>query len=642
MTDTEPKPISIEEIADRVVPTDPQISPNGRHIAFTASTLGRKEKRFDRAIWLSTDGQPARRFTGGTGNNQSPCWSPDSTRLFFLAQREEGDDHRPYLIPLDGGEAQQLGELKGTLSAPKWSPDGSRIAVLRTDPDDEAEKKRKEEKDDALIYEEEDKVDRLWVIDVESGRARCLTHGKRHVRDYSWSPDGEHFVLITSDGPQPNEIFRASSLRVIPASGGVSRHLADFRNLPADPVVRTIDEERIIAFIGNDHRADPSFAVWTIPFNGGTKRKLIENERAATAHLVADPASDDGLIVSQAEGARVRQYRLSCGNGKLTPIPMDGLDDVGSVTSAPTAAGETSASAVVWTTVDVPEEVYRVSGPGEVTRVSSFGTQFDGRLARGELVTWESNDGVDIEGVLVYPLGYKEGTRHPLLVEVHGGPAWHWQDRINMSWHDWAQMMAARGFAVLLPNPRGSIGYGSPFEQLLQDDVGGGEAQDLISGALAMVDRGLADRDRLAIGGWSWGGYLTAWTITQTDIFAAAVMGAGVANNISDHGAGDIAEYNTLLYPDHPYLPEAWDYYANISPVRFAGNVKTPTLIVHGEGDVRVHISQGQEYYRALKVCGVKVQFVRYPREGHGFQEYKHQIDLMQRVEKWLTEHTNA
>ncbi|HEV2074094.1 MAG TPA: prolyl oligopeptidase family serine peptidase, partial [Thermomicrobiales bacterium] len=527
MIDTQTKPVTIEEIAGRLIPGAPQISPDGRHVAFTVATSGRKEKRHNRAIWVSIDGQPARRFTGGSGNNQSPRWSPDSSQILFHAQREEDDHHRLYLIPVHGGEAQQLGDLKGSMSAPRWSPDGAEVSVLLSDTESEDEKKRKEEKDDAVVFEDQDKVDRLWVVEVASGKAKCLTHGKRHVRDYAWSPDGEHLVLVTSDSPTANEMFRSSSLRLIPSAGGTSRHLADFRNLPSDPVIRTVDGDQVVAFVGNDHREDPSYAVWTVPLNGGAKRKLIENDRAATEFLIADPASPDGLILGQADGAQVRQYRLSIRSGELTPIPMQGLGDRGSIQSAPSVALAAGEMAVVWTAIDVPEEVYRVSSEGRAARLTSFGEALQGRLSGGELVTWESDDGVDIEGVLVYPRGYEEGTRYPLLVQVHGGPAWHWQDRINMSWHDWAQMMAAKGFAVLLPNPRGSIGYGSPFEQLLQDDVGGGESQDLVSGALVMVERGIADRDRLAIGGWSWGGYLTAWTITQTDIFRAAVMGAG-------------------------------------------------------------------------------------------------------------------
>ncbi|HVL22885.1 MAG TPA: S9 family peptidase [Thermomicrobiales bacterium] len=628
-------PVTIEEIVDRVVPADPRISPDGRHIAFTAATSGRKGKRHDRAIWLSTDGAPARRFTGGNANNRDPRWSPDGARLAFIAEREGDDDARLYVLPIDGGEAQKVGDLKGALSTPQWSPDGTTIAVLRTDPDNDAEKKRKEEKDDPVVFEVDDKLTRLWLVDAETGQARCLTHGKRTVWDYGWSPDGDSLIVVTTDVPTFNEAYRHSELRVVPATGGVSSALASFRNLPESPVIRTVDGEPVVAFIGNDHRADPSPAVWTVPLAGGTPRKLTPNERAVTHGIVADPSSDDGLIIVQGEGAHARVYRLSATTGALCPLVTGEHVERGSVTSVPSIAS-TGDLAVIWTAIDTPEEVYRVHN-GSATPVTAFGEAFRDRLAGGEVVTWASTDGVEIEGILVHPCGYEEGTRYPLVVQVHGGPAWAWLDRLNMSWHDWAQQLAAKGFAVLLPNPRGSVGYGSAFEQLLQDDVGGGEAQDLISGARAMVDRGIADQHRLGIAGWSWGGYLAAWTITQTDLFRAAVVGAGVANLVSDHGAGDIAEYNTLIHPDHPY--QSWDIYADRSPVRHASRVSTPTLIVHGENDTRVSVTQGQEFYRALQVCGVETQFVRYPREGHGFQEYRHQIDLLRRIEAWLTTH---
>jgi dipeptidyl aminopeptidase/acylaminoacyl peptidase len=629
-------PVTIEEIADRLAPGEPRISPDGRHVAFTVAMRARKEDRFDRAIWISTDGAPARRFTTGKGDHTELAWSPDSNTLLFIARREKDDDSRIYALPIAGGEAQQVGEFAGTISSPAWSPDGSRFAVLITDKDTDDEKKRKDDKHDAIIFEEEDKVSRLWVIDPEAGEGRCITHGKRHVWEFAWSDDGAHLVLVTADNPTPNEMFRASQIRVIPASGGASRLLAEFQNLPRNPVVRTIDGEQIVFVLANDHRADPSYSVWAMPLEGGRSRKVTDNDRSADMSLAPDTRSDSGLVLLRADHATLRLYRLDGETGALSPLPVGELGDRGSVLSYSPLARDTGDLAISWSALDTPEEIYRISPEGAVTKLTSFGEPFANRLSNGEIVTWESTDGVDVEGVLIYPHDYEEGTRYPLVLQVHGGPASVWPERMHMHWHDWAQMLAAQGYAVLMPNPRGSIGYGSTYEQLLQDDVGGGESRDLVTGALAMVERGIADRDRLGITGWSWGGYLTAWTITQTDIFKAAVMGAGVANNISDHGAGDIAEYNTLLYPDHPYREEAWDYYARISPVRYAHKVVTPTLIVHGEADDRVHVTQGQEYYRALQVCGVPVQFVRYPREGHGFVEYNHQVDLMQRITDWL------
>lgn len=290
--------------------------------------------------------------------------------------------------------------------------------------------------------------------------------------------------------------------------------------------------------------------------------------------------------------------------------------------------------AVVWSDSTTPEEVWIGDVQGEAHPVTSFGKDFHGRLQPTEHVSWMSDDGVEIEGLLTYPAGYQPGRRYPLVVEVHGGPSWQWEDRVMLDWHDWAQMLASRGYAVLMPNPRGSTGYGPELQRLLQDDVGGGESRDLVAGALAMVDRGIADQERLGIAGWSWGGYLTAWTITQTSIFRAAVMGAGLANMVSDHGQGDIPSANLLYYPGQPYLH--MEAYWKSSPVRYVAAVRTPTLILHGEEDARVHPAQGMEYFRALKTLGVPVRFVRYPREKHRIEERAHQVDLMHRIIDWF------
>jgi dipeptidyl aminopeptidase/acylaminoacyl peptidase len=288
----------------------------------------------------------------------------------------------------------------------------------------------------------------------------------------------------------------------------------------------------------------------------------------------------------------------------------------------------------IWADSITPEEVVLGSPHKTAISVTSFGASFHGRLQPVEHVMWSSDDGVEIEGLLTYPRDFDNNRRYPLVVVIHGGPSWQWEDRVMLDWHDWAQLLASHGYAVLMPNPRGSTAYGVDFQRLLQDDVGGGECCDLISGALAMVERGIADRSRLGIGGWSWGGYLTAWTITQTDIFRAAVMGAGLANLVSDHGQGDIPSMNLLLYPGHPY--HHLDAYWNTSPIRHVTSVRTPTLILHGDEDARVHPAQGMEYFRALKTLGVPVRFVRYPREDHGIHERIHQIDLMERVLDWF------
>jgi dipeptidyl aminopeptidase/acylaminoacyl peptidase len=635
-TETKAPELSPEEIADRLRPSDPRISPDGKAVAFVVAPLGKKEEQVKQAIWWSRDGQPAKQFSGGEHSDHSPRWSPDGTKLAFISNRKdkEGKASNLFVSPVDGGEALALGDLKGSLSHPQWSPDGKSIAVLRTDEDTEAEKKAKEEeKKDHEVFEEDDKLTRLWVIDAASGKARCLTHGNRHILDYAWAPDSERLVLVTGDEPNINAWLIKTHLSVVAASGGLQKPVADFPSGVGAPVIREVDGQEVVALIADDHRNDPSQSVWTVPLTGGEKRNLLPGYEGVVAALEPLGIAPDALGLLMIEGTQGKIYRLSANGGELGPITPPSLAKSGTFNGISFSA-DGSRIAGIWTDSSHPEEVFIGKSDGNVTTVSEFGKPFADRLQAGEVVRWQSSDGVEIEGVLIKPRDCQEGMRYPLVVQVHGGPSWQWEDRANLSWHDWAQMLASRGYAVLLPNPRGSTGRGSAFEKLLQDDVGGGEAQDLISGARAMVERGIADPDRLGIAGWSWGGYLTAWTITQTDIFKAAVMGAGLANLISDHGAGDIPNANLMYYPGHPY--EHFDHYADRSPLKHVTKVKTPTLILHGANDVRVHPEQGQEYYRALKVLGVPTRLVRYPREGHGIAERNHQIDIMERIIDWL------
>ncbi|MGC4105546.1 MAG: S9 family peptidase [Thermomicrobiales bacterium] len=631
--ETAPAILGYDEIADRLIPGDPQVSPDGRHVAFTVAKANHTGDGIERAIWLSRDRGPATRFTGGKATNACPRWSPDSSQLLFIANRDDKEKQGLYLLPLSGGEAQRLGELEGDLDEATWSPDGSKIAVLRTDPDTDAEKKRKDDKDDPVVHEEDVKRVRLWIVDAATGAARQLTFGDVSVWEYAWTPDGQHLVVITTGIHVVNEMFRKQSLWIIPVAGGIRTHLGDFQDGVRSPVIRARNGEQVVAVLAGERVDDPATGVWTIPLTGGLKTNVTKGFHGTYYTLIADPTDAAMAFAAVVEGTRQRLYRVSVETGAMTAITPANVVEHGSLASGPTVSQDGKTLAFGWTAMDAPIEIAIADLGADATFVTEFGKAFAGRLQPAERVTWESTDGVEIEGLLVRPKDVPEGTSVPLIVEIHGGPQWQWEDSIMLSWHDWAQMLASRGYAVLLPNPRGGTGRGSDFEKLLFGDVGGGEAQDVISGVKAMVERGIADPNRLGIGGWSWGGYLTAWCITQTDIFKAAVMGAGVANLISDHGAGDIAEANMTMYPGHPWTH--WDLYAKGSPIRYATNVVTPTLIVHGENDIRVHPTQGQEYYRALKEVGVPVQFVRYPREGHSFRERAHQMDLMKRIVAW-------
>ena len=641
---TLPRPLTPEELADRLVPEDPRLAPNGRDVVFAVAPNGKKGEHKDQALWLSRDGAPAQPFTAGTAHDANPRWSPDGRCIVFCSDRHQrGDDtFKLYLIDITGGEARPLGDLQGAISSPIWSPDGQSVAVLRKDPETPEEKRRREERDDAIVADENPKPTRLWVVDVATGDARCLTYGDRQVWSFAWAPDGSRLAILTTESPDLNTLFDAGDLWLVPVTGGAPKHIATFPVLPGDPVFVETPDGPAIAVRANQHRADPSDSIWIVGLDDGQPRNLLPGYAGVVEDLVALPGSLDGLaarIVARTHGSF---HGLTATGGAFRPLTPVDYHGRGSVLSAPSFSADGTRVAFIWSDGSTPEEVFVGEAGGEADAITSLGASFQGRLQPVETVRWTSPDGVEIEGLLTLPAEYEPGQRYPLVVEIHGGPAWQWEDRVFLDWHDWAQMLASHGYAVLAPNPRGSTGYGSAFQQLLQDDVGGGEAQDLISGARAMVECGIADTDRLGIGGWSWGGYLTAWTITQTDLFKAAVMGAGVANMISDHGTDDIPAMNLWLYPGQPY--HHLDTYLASSPIRHITNVTTPTLILHGDADARVHPTQGMEYHRALKTLGVPVQFVRYPREPHGLKERLHQIDLMRRVvawyDRWLKEDT--
>jgi dipeptidyl aminopeptidase/acylaminoacyl peptidase len=632
-----PKPLTPEELADRLVPGDPRLSPDGRHVLFVVAPAGKKGEHKDSALWLSRDGAPAKPFTAGTANDHSPRWSPDGTQILFCSDRAErgSEKHKLYLIPAAGGEARPLGDLQGELSQPSWSPGGKIVAVLRKDPEPPEEKKRKEERNDAVVVDEDLKRIRLWFVEVESSKARCLTFGGRNVWSYGWSPDGERLAVCTTHSPEINSIFSPADLWTVPAAGGAASRVATFPMLADDPVFVETAGGPAIAVRANDFRDDPTTSVWLVSLADGSKRKLLADDDGGEVEGMAPLGTTTrGLALRLVERTHGLAYALDARTGKLTPLTPGGKHGAGSVIAGPSASGDGSRVAVVWSDRSTPEEVYLGAAGGEGAAVTELGKAFQDRLCPTETVTWRSSDGVEVEGILTYPAGYEPGTRYPLIVEAHGGPSWQWEDRVMLDWHDWAQYLASHAYAVLQPKPRGSTGYGAAFQKLLQDDVGGGEVDDLISGARAMVARGLADEGKLGIGGWSWGGYLTARTITKTQLFRAAMMGAGLSNMLSDHGIGDIPYANLLYYPGQPYdHPQA---YWNSSPIKDIKTCTTPTLILHGEDDARVHPAQGMEFHRALRTLGVPTRFVRYPREGHPIEERLHQLDLLRRLLEWF------
>lgn len=631
-------PLTIEQIVGHERPVEVVMTPDGALIAYTVKAVSREGEHPQSAIWVVPfdEGEP-RQFTTGLTADESPHWSPSGDRLAFVSDRAERGKASVYVMPAAGGEGVRVFDQQGGITRLGWSPDGSRLSFVYTPGETEAEKKRKEQREDWHVWDADLKFGRLWVLDLATRQARAITPEDRHVWGYAWSPDGRRIAINVTASPRIDDIFRETDVALVDVATGELTPLFTQRGLASDLVWSS--DGAHLAFRAAPERVVEEEYVYARPIAGGDAVCLTPGY-AGSAVFLTPIGAGDALLLQTIEGVNSRLYRLEW-DGTRSPI-VDG-DPWGVFESRVAISADGSRIAGIWedgrNAPDIWAGCTRGYGPDTTLRRRTRlnpGLE-TALLGETEIVRWASDPGVEVEGLLIKPVGYEKGKRYPLVVQVHGGPTWAWPNGFYASWHDWGQFLAGAGYAVLLPNPRGSTGRGPAWSNAIFGDVGGGEYRDMLAGVDAMIARGIADPERLGIGGWSWGGYMTAWTVSQTSRFKAAVMGAGLPNMISDNSLGDIPSANLSYFEATPYHDP--DPYYERSAIRHIRNATTPTLILHGEADKRVHHAQGVEMYVALRTLGVKTQLVTYPRQEHGIEERKHQMDLLSRVRNWFDAH---
>ena len=660
-----PRPMSFDDIMNVRGVGAPEISPDGRQVAFTVSAwehpnanpaqgdTARGDVHVARShLWLvpAAGGEP-RQLTFGERGESSPAWSPDGRSLAFVAARATTAQATPtpqvWVLPMAGGEAWQLTDAREGVSSFAWSPDGRQVAFVVADTAPRVEEARRRRRDDAEVYESGFRLSHVWVIDVATRRAREVAHGDYTVRMApSWSPDGTRLAFGASPTPMLRDL-RGDMYVVTLATGAVERIAAAPRS-PAVLVTRPdwSPDGRTLAFTlvpqGPVVRADSIMEAVL-----GNGRLVLYDVAARRAREIHDPAFDVELSAVRwtADG---RRLRFTSGEGAY-----DGVFeyDVAANAFRRVAGGrlvrglsysrDGARVAFAMESATAPADVYvsdaALAAPVKLTDLNP--QLRDVALGETEVVRWTSTDGTPVEGVLLKPVGWRPGTRYPLLVEVHGGPTAVTTAGFKGTAGSPGQYWAGRGWAVLYPNPRGSTGYGEAFMRANRRDWGGGDYQDIMTGVDALVRRGIADSSKLAMVGWSYGGYMAAWTVTQTTRFKAARMGAGMSNLLSMYGTTEIPGYIASFFPGAS-TAEVLELYRRHSPVTHADRVRTPLLILHGAADDRVPPGQAMELYRALRDRGVPVQLVLYPRAGHGLGEYYHQLDRLRRDWEWITRHT--
>ena len=604
--------------------SDLQLSPDGSQVAFvvTEPPVGDRQNR-DIYV-LEVAAKQVHRFTTSPKPDSSPRWSPNGKTLAFLSNREEAT--QIHLLPLAGGEARALRTGKSGVEEFEWSPDGKRIAFIATEAKTEEEEKREKEKDDAYVVERDEKRPQLGVIEVETGTVKQLTRGRWEVGSPAWLPENR-LLVIARDHPDW-DLEREKKLYSISADGGQMTVVAHPRHSfgsvwPVFVPPKISPDGQSVAYLGARNDGFDAHDLHLQSLSGGPSRNLTgaSIDRAISSFRWR---KDGSLLVLAQTGFSTTFYSVSkegqAHKGATFEVQpgsfVEGADFLA-------FAGETATR--------LPELwLSRRGGPAE--KVTSFNKEWGAiTLVKPEIIRYPSFDGTQIEAALYKPAGYREGTRVPLVVLVHGGPTSRYADRF----YDWAQLLAARGFAVITPNIRGSTGYGHEFVLLNRFEWGGGDYKDVMAGVDYLIETGIADPERLGVGGWSYGGFMGAWAVTQTDRFKASVSGAPMTDLASEFGTEDFGTNPLDTWNlGTPY--ENLDLFVQFSPMTFVKNAKTPTLLLCGEKDTVDPIGQCQQFYRGLKRYGVETEFVVYPREPHELLEEKHRIDVLKRMLGWF------
>jgi dipeptidyl aminopeptidase/acylaminoacyl peptidase len=647
-------PLKLEDIQRFRDVRDPQVSPDGKLVAYVVGTVDIKDDKSSSHVWMaSLDGQSDRQMTFSQDSEGSPRWSPDGKYLSFtssLLGKARGS--QVWLLDRNGGEAMQLTELKGRLQGYEWSPDSKRLALVIGDPDPDAESTptpvqqggpptppkppkpividRYRFKQDVQGYLLSGRHSYIYLFDIATKKLDRLTSSKWDEISPSWSPDGARIAFISNHGDDPDR-EPSAQLFVAEAKPGVTEKLmtpATSRGGRGRPewspdgkwlAILESDEKKYGAYsmehltlVASDGATAPSRFKATEDLDRGVSAPRFSPDGKSITFTVTDDRSVYPAQASLAGGAVERLMQ--------PPIVLSSWNSAGGK-SVVLSGSDTKAT-----------EIYVFEGRA----LRQLTHQNDALIAQLELgatedVEFKSKDGTEVHGLLTYPVGYVKGTKVPLLLRIHGGP--NGQDQHALSTE--RQWFAGNGYAVLAVNYRGSSGRGQKFSRAIFADWGNYEVQDLQAGVDHVIRMGVADPDRLGVGGWSYGGILTDYMIASDTRFKAATSGAGTAFTAAFYGTDQyIIQYDYEIGP--PWNPKAWETYVKISyPFLHADRIQTPTLFLGGERDFNVPVQGGQQMYQALRSLGIDTQLVIYPNEFHGIQRPSYQRDRLERYLAW-------
>lgn len=630
--------ITVEDIPKIKSVIQTSVSPDGDNVAFTRSlprTLYVDENGSNYSeLYVVDDKGVERPFITGSVNIKSIEWSNDSKTIYFLAKLKDDKFTSLYQIPVDGGQAQPVLALKDTsISSYKLSPDNKQVAILAMPAADKSEKELKKLGFKAEVYEMGLKNKQLFIVDLaKSDKPLTPTalNVDNYVSDVNWAANGEKLLVKTQPTALIDDKYTKSMWHLFDIAS--NKVTLSFKTEGKLGDAELSHDGKYIAILGAEDKHDPA-----------TGRLFIADTKTAEitewlpdfmGHVVDFEWSHKRNTLNFIANVGTQSFvaSIKTGSNKYKKLVKEGKF----IASQLSVSDSDKTLALRGNTAKHPNEVFIVRS-NKATRLTDSNSWLnDKRFAKQETITLKARDGVELDGVLVYPLNYEKGTRYPLIMSVHGGPESHDKDGWVTNYSRPGQMGAARGYAVFYPNYRGSTGKGVDYSKLGQNDYAGKEFDDLVDFKNHLVDMGLVDTKRVGITGGSYGGYASAWGATKlTKHFAASVMFVGVTNQLSKFGTTDISNEMNLVHA-RSYPWDKWQWYLERSPIYWASQSETPLLIMHGKDDPRVHPAQSMELYRYMKVQGKDVRLVYYPGEGHGNRKVAAQYDYSLRLMRWM------
>jgi dipeptidyl aminopeptidase/acylaminoacyl peptidase len=601
------------------------IAPGGSMAAWV-ETVRAKDKNESRNSFiyvkdLRDAASPARRISESTAYDNHLAWSKDG-KLAFLSDGGSKGQTQIYVADRPGhGGPKKLTNLKGYLTDPQWSPDGRQIAVLFIEDAPRIPGPTQATVPDSGVVESRIYLQRLALVDASSGNVRQVSPEGMYVYEYDWSPDGKQVTYTAAPGPGDDNWFIAQ-LYTLDLGSGSAKSIVKTPMQIAVP--RWSPDGKQIAFISGIMSDEGSTGgdIYTVSASGGAPKDVTPGRKSSPSWLTWLPSAQR-ILFTESVGGETAIATLDLASGTTEQI-WKGAESL-------RFSGDLTNSAVVRSSFAMAPEVW--AGPtGKWQQLTRSNAALRPAWGDAKNIEWRS-DGFNVQGWLLQPANYDPGKRYPMVVSIHGGPAASKKQSWPSTHFDLA-LLSGQGYFVFFPNPRGSYGEGEQFTSANVKDFGYGDLRDIVSGVDAVVKQFPVDERRIGVGGWSYGGFMTMWAVTQTNRFRAAVAGAGLSNWQSYYGENGIDQWMIPYFGASVYDDPA--VYAKSSPINFIKNVKTPTLVVVGDRDAECPPAQSYEFWHALKTLGVKTQFVIYPGEGHGFHDPEHIRDLMKRTVAWF------